>query len=887
MARHGAWKLCLPLVLAAAGLLAQPLVVKDEDGRPVAGAKVEVLWYGEGGLFSLLTPAHLAGWTDEEGRWPHQVPVGVRGMLLVDHPHFPPLLLPLDKLSDRQLVLRRRSWQGRIAGKPAAGGGRACLVATLALGEETRRLRRCALVDEEGAFALPQLPLPADLRLVVPGFATWQGKLEQWPDEPWQLAPGFSLAGEVRDCNGEPLEGVRLSWQGGEEESWSDGSFLLGLSQLPAELRVSPPVGEATSVTVTGDEQAPLILRLACPPLVRATLLSPAGAFDGVVTAVLTPSPCAEGCSTEAREVRVRQGELRLLLPEAGGYELELLPSGFAPLKFIAEARAGEPVNLGVVPLEVGARVAGSVVDAASGLPLAGATVEAVAVGAQGYLSLRGAARYATVSNGEGQFLLGGLPRARYLVKVTAPQRAAVYRLVSLAEDKAVSLGRMALGEGVVVSGQVADAFERPMEGVELRLRDPACEFPESLAQTTADEQGRFRLPPLAPGRYRLEVWQQDQLLLGQERLLRRAEELALLTTGVELSGTVSENGVLLPGVDLLFSSLVGAWEQRAVLQLRTEKGTLLWNPRAWSARASVGEDGRFRLAGVPPGPVRVSLFRAGVERARPLAVPAARQAEVSLELGGEVLQGRVVASPSAERPWLWLRDATGFLLAGGAVASDGSFVLEGLPAGSATLELSGRSGTLLRVALELPREEELTLVPPGKVPGGLLRLAFLRREEPVRGLEVVFFPEGAQQPSLARMVTGAELTLPELPTGPGVVAWYEPLSGVASRSVQIREGSQELSVSLPVGADLSLHCSAPHCAGSAVEELHLICPEGLDLAPLLSGWRANTRLDEDGRLSLGRVAPGRWRLSLRFGGHSYERTLHVTEGEAAELVFP
>lgn len=88
------------------------------------------------------------------------------------------------------------------------------------------------------------------------------------------------------------------------------------------------------------------------------------------------------------------------------------------------------------------------------------------------------------------------LPLGRYLVRLTAPQRAAAYRLVSLADDKVVSLGRLALSEGVVVAGHVTDAFGRPVEGVELRVRDPGCEFPESLGKTTADGQGRFRLPP-------------------------------------------------------------------------------------------------------------------------------------------------------------------------------------------------------------------------------------------------------------------------------------------------------------------------------------------------------------------------------------------------------
>ncbi len=61
MARHRVLRFGLLLLLAAAELLAQPLLVKDEAGQPVAGAKVEVLWYVEEGLFCPLDPRPNGG----------------------------------------------------------------------------------------------------------------------------------------------------------------------------------------------------------------------------------------------------------------------------------------------------------------------------------------------------------------------------------------------------------------------------------------------------------------------------------------------------------------------------------------------------------------------------------------------------------------------------------------------------------------------------------------------------------------------------------------------------------------------------------------------------------------------------------------------------------
>jgi hypothetical protein len=228
--------------------------------------------------------------------------------------------------------------------------------------------------------------------------------------------------------------------------------------------------------------------------------------------------------------------------------------------------------------------------------------------------------------------------------------------------------------------------------------------------------------------------------------------------------------------------------------------------------------------------------------------------------------------------------DPEGRLLARAQASPAGTFALPALPSGEGFLEVSAADGRTLRTAARVPAQGEAVLALPPVAEQATLQLSFQRKGKPVTGVEVLVFPEGARSPVAARLVTGKSLELGPLPPGRVVLAWSEPLAGVGWRPLELRAGLQELQVELGVGSDLRLACSGTRCAAAPLAGLQLETPEGLDLAPLLSGLRLLSCLGEDGTLSLGRVSPGTWRLRWRIAGQEGEKTLEVPSGEVLEV---
>jgi len=591
--------------------------------------------------------------------------------------------------------------------------------------------------------------------------------------------------------------------------------------------------------------------------------------------------------SSTGREIVVRDGQLRLALPGPGSFHVEIFPQGFAPLRFAGlELAEGQRLELGVVSLELGGGVTGRAVEGATGMPLSGAVVEAVPAGFGAYLALRDQARFAAVADATGEFALGGLPPGRYLVKITAPGFAPLWRMVAVAEAKPVAFGDVLLERGAPWEGELVDAQGNPVGGAEIRLRDPACEYVEPLEKTTADAQGRFRFPAVASGRYRLEAWLGGRQLASTEATKgRQREALRLTASGVELMGVlVPGPSQMLPSTVTLIS-LVAAWEQRARLQVRTPQGLLMASPDSWVAQVDLGADGSFRVAGVPPGPLAIRWRTAGAEVARVVELPAAGKAELRVPLGGSDLMGRLVPPLEPDvAAWVSFFDPRGYLLARAPVKPGGEFVLPALPPGEGSVELFVADGRSLRTPVRLPADGELVLALPAAAQQAKLQLFFQRQGKPVKGVEVLVFPEGARSPVAARLVTGQSLELGPFPPGRVVLAWNEPLAGVGWSAVALRAGVQELHVELGVGSDLRLACSGARCAGAPLEGLQLLTPDGLDLAPLLSGLRLFASLGEDGTLSLGRVSPGSWRLRWRGAGKEGEKGLELSSAELLEV---
>ncbi|MDA8450088.1 carboxypeptidase regulatory-like domain-containing protein [Acidovorax sp. NCPPB 3859] len=132
----------------------------------------------------------------------------------------------------------------------------------------------------------------------------------------------------------------------------------------------------------------------------------------------------------------------------------------------------------------VAAALAGRVVDAASGQPLAGATVE-----------LSGAAAQAATSGTQGAFRFSGLAAGRYELRVTLAGYAALVRPAELATGQQLDLGLLALaGTSTTgtIRGQVLDASGAPVGDALVAL--------DGGAGARTDTQGRYRIDGVAPG---------------------------------------------------------------------------------------------------------------------------------------------------------------------------------------------------------------------------------------------------------------------------------------------------------------------------------------------------------------------------------------------------
>jgi hypothetical protein len=165
------------------------------------------------------------------------------------------------------------------------------------------------------------------------------------------------------------------------------------------------------------------------------------------------------------------------------------------------------------------------------------------------------------------------------------------------------------------------------------------------------------------------------------------------------------------------------------------------------------------------------------------------------------------------------------------------------------------------------------------------LRLRFERQGKPVMGVEVLLFYENSRNPAVAQLTVSGAVELGPLPPGRAFLVYSEPLAGVGFRILTLKRGFQETTVELPVGADLRVGCRKGDCSEAPLEALELLSEEGLDVAPLLSGWRLFSRMDAQGSLSLGRIAPQGWRIRFRVGGQEVEKAVHPRPEELTEVL--
>ena len=689
----------------------------DSLGRPVAGARV--VWTG-----SLDDDEALV--LETEGRFPE--PLGetrsdANGAFRV----------PLEK-AGLEVALRIESAglpSVRLAG-PYASNENASL-------DEVRfpatAKRRGRVVDEKGAGVTGAR---VEERLERPGgVAAFVGEARTAADGSWEMAAapegarvavvraagfvsstrilfrregveatalrrGREIRGAVLDGSGKPAADAIVS--SGEVAARTDaaGAFrLTGIGSGAARLvarrgdfaaRASATVGKGGGALVT--------LRLARAPAVAGTVVDETTRrpVAGARIALRTESGFDSG--PPARRARAdTRGRFRAAGVLPGRYTVEAASDGYLPAELtgvVAALPDGKPL---AIALRREASIAGIVLDE-EGKPVAGARV----VAPREPSFRRGMRRIfrsafdtrETATGADGRYALRGLSAESSLTVEASKAGFAPGRRTGLRvkTGEAVAGITLVLRRGLAASGRVVDREGRGIAAVEIRAnrvergrgfgRFYRGALAREAADTVTDAAGDFALAGLEEGRYAIAAAKDGfaPKVPADVQIVRKGENRIapiLLDAGAALSGFVrSKEGEPVVGAEIFVAT------EGSPFQAVTD-GT-----------------GAFRVAGLAPGR-RVSLFvsAVGFGTRQASATPPASDLAIALDRNGTV-RGRVVeadtkapvADFSIYRTEPRAGGGFGMRMAVGDDphafhAEDGSFALDGVPAGKWTIHAS------------------------------------------------------------------------------------------------------------------------------------------------------------------------------------------------------
>ncbi|MFL6197864.1 MAG: carboxypeptidase regulatory-like domain-containing protein [Thermoanaerobaculia bacterium] len=555
------------------------------------------------------------------------------------------------------------------------------------------------------------------------GFRPASAKVPQAPGRlpTVALEPARTLAGRVLDKAGAPLAGVAVAVapeHGAKGEvfrsdraasrAWSDaeGRFLLrGLAAAPTyQLTASRTGYQPAQATVAPAEVA------------------------GEVRLVLERARSAHGMAVDAEgrplagvEVTIASssgGTVTAITGDRGRFEVPALPGdrvdlearrqGFAPtlVPGVAIAPGPGPADLGTLKLLPGVRIEGRVTGVA-GRPLAGAGVWLAAADRQPSPAFAETLRRrepATTTDEAGRFAIADVARGQR-VSLLLAREGYVPSWVQGVEAPTARPLTVALERASRLRGRVEDAAGEPVPGASVRLR-PAPPPPgtvgvevrrsENTADVEAGSDGSFAFAEVAPGAVALEASAEGFLPPEPVELQvpSDGEVRLVLGRGAVVAGSITN----------------ATGEPVAGAQVRIG-GT----------RSESDAEGRYRLAGIPPGPAPLAVSHPAYKpKGQPVDVqPGENRADVMLERGASV-SGRVVDEAGVSRPGAELtlrnrgeRGLRGYRASSGAggrfeilAVADGSFDLEAEADGfapavhPAVVEVAGRDVGGLEVVL-------------------------------------------------------------------------------------------------------------------------------------------------------------------------------------------
>ena len=263
-----------------------------------------------------------------------------------------------------------------------------------------------------------------------------------------------------------------------------------------------------------------------------------------------------------------------------------------------------------------------------------------------------------TVADSHGNFSFAGLGLGRFSLRATQGKlvSATASQVIEEGKDHLTPL-RLSLGSGAFVEGRVRDDTGQGLGGVAVDvLTMPSDDLPVTCQ---SDEEGKFNVGPMRPGRYQILARLEGHVLLDAPELVLSAggtvSTAVRLARGARVSGRVlDEDGAPIAAVPVSVVGLVSGRDEMIVLPgaLPTAAEAAELPPgsvaRQGSVRTALSDaQGRFEVKGLTPGRSRLEVAapdKLPVRREPLLLAPGdARDVGDLAVLTGVVLSGQVL----------------------------------------------------------------------------------------------------------------------------------------------------------------------------------------------------------------------------------------------------
>lgn len=512
-----------------------------------------------------------------------------------------------------------------------------------------------------------------------------------------ELMPARGGTVVVLDDEEQPVEGARVIARGSGVAETS-GTGIARFENLPAaDVDVSVIAsGFLESRATLGRESEVVKVVLNRGAAIRAALVQTS---DGKPPAEVDVRVTNAG--TELLQTLSADPELLVSALHPGATRLRITSSNSLPYDTgMLEVRGGEVLDLGVLTLEPGFAVRGTLTSEA-GRPIGGARIRALRLdGDMPALADVLGNWVQGISADDGSFRLSGLSAGAQLLVAEAEGFAqTVVRGVSVSEElREADAGAITLSKGCEL-----ELLCKPVRrcGTEAALLIAGAEFP-FLRLNGSIQDGRATLHAVPPGDFLLRLSRGQQVV--HERLLRveaksRVEKAEITLPSVRVRGQVLLGGRLARGGTLRVDRSIHSSGVPLLVRQQTASGSTLGSEWAGgfgaSTTAQVGQQGRFEVEDLEPGDYSI-VYRGEDASTSPLDVTINDLEDQVVDLSFDVHEADGIVVDEEERPvaaQLEVTDSAGRRHRADS-GLDGRFHLLGLSAGRATIRASARRGS-------------------------------------------------------------------------------------------------------------------------------------------------------------------------------------------------